>query len=218
MILKDAGRTGPRSPGRGLSGLEGMPLGYALDRMLDAADASSGGPPEWRNRKRAEAHDLLALTRLAPERIRVEQLDLSSHLRAVIHLRAPVPTWPSGSDDLVLAPGALLGLSYRPECLVTAQPGASFVQILEPREVFLPQVPVDPPYCLCLAPTLPAGIPCREIVLMAFDALVAGNHQFDTRHPGGVFREDAANWYQKNGHRLPFTREPFLVHEKRADS
>ena len=111
-----------------------------------------------------------------------------------------------------------LNSKHRPLGIHLVSIGTPTSSLVHPREVFLPQVPVDPPYCLCLAPTLPAGVPCREIVLMAFDALVAANHQFDTRHPGGVFREDAARFYQENSHRIPFTREPFLVQERRADS
>lgn len=209
MILKDGG-PGARQPGQGLAGLSGTPLEFNLQRLLDAAVAGAGGSPAWRYRKAAEAHDLLALGRLAPKRMTVEQLDLAESLRAVIHLRAPVPVRPPGADDVTVAPTALLGLQYTQEALLAPQPGASFIQILEPERVFLAQVPAEPPYCLCLAPTLPPGIPCAELVLMAYAALTLQNFQFDVANPAGVFHADAASWWQDNAHRIPLTDEPFL--------
>ncbi len=210
MKLKDMGRNEPQPPGSGLSGLEGVPLGFNRERFLEAAVAGSGGSPLWRNRKSAEARELLALSRLAPKRINVEQLDLSESLRAVIHLRAPVPTRRPGSDELVILPDALLGLQYRQQALLTPQPGASFIQILEPEGVFLAQVPTQPPYCLCLAPTLPPGIPCKELVLSAYAALTLQTFQIDVTHAAGVFNPLAALWFQQNPGRIPLTHEPFL--------
>ena len=210
MNLKDISRSAPDGPGNGLAGLEGVPLGYNQQRLLEAAIAGSGGSPAWRLRKNAEARDLLVLARLAPKRMVVEQLDLSESLRAVIQLRTPVPTRRPGSDELVVAPGALLGLRYRQEALLTPQPGASFIQILEPSGVFLAQVPVEPPQSLCLAPTLPPGIPCKELILMSYAALTLQTFQIDSRHAAGVFNEAACHWWQENTDRIPLTRRPFL--------
>jgi len=210
MNLKDVGRGEPRPPGNGLSGLEGVPLGFNRERFLEAAAAGSGGSPAWRHRKRAEARELLALSRLAPKRMNVEQLDLSESLRAVIHLRAPVPARRLGRDELVILPGALLGLRYRQQALLTPQPGASFIQILEPQGVFLAQVPANPPYSLCLAPTLPPGIPCKELILLSYAALTLQVFQLDVAHAAGVFHPAAALWWQENPGRIPLTHEPFL--------
>lgn len=210
MNLKHAKPSGPLPAGNGLSSLESVPLGYNRERFLEAAVAGSGGSPVWRERKNMEARELLALSRLAPERLNVEQLDLGESLRAVIHLRAPVPTRRPGSDELVVLPGALLGLRYRQEALLTPQPGASFFQILEPAGVFLAQVPAEPPYHLCLAPTLPPGVPVKELVLSAYAALTLQTFQIDVADPAGVFNSKAALWWQENSHRIPLTREPFL--------
>jgi hypothetical protein len=211
MTLKDVSRSRRPPPSSGLSGLEGVPLGHKLERLLDAALAGSGGSPVWRRRKNVEARELLALSRLAPQRMSVEQLDLSESLRAVIHLRAPVPTRQPGSDEVVIRPGALLGLQVRQGALLTPQPGASFIQILRPEGVFLAQVPPDPPHLLCLAPVLPAGVPCREMLLMAYAALTLQNYQFDVADSAGVFNLEAARWWQSNADRIPLTREPFLA-------
>ena len=210
MKLKDVGRSEPQPPGNGLSGLVGVPLGFNRERFLEAAVAGSGGSPAWRSRKRAEARELLALSRLAPKRVNVEQLDLSDSLRAVIHLHAPVPAKRPGRDELVILPGALLGLRYRQQALLTPQPGASFIQILEPEGVFLAQVPREPPYSLCLAPTLPPGIPCKELVLLSYAALTLQVFQLDVTHAAGVFNPMAALWWQENPGRIPLTHEPFL--------
>jgi hypothetical protein len=210
MTLKDVSRSRRPPPSSGLSGLEGVPLGFKLERLLDAALAGSGGSPAWRHRKSVESRELLALSRLAPHRMSVEQLDLSESLRAVIHLRAPVPTRQPGSDEVVIRPGALLGLQVRQGALLTPQPGASFIQILRPEGVFLAQVPTDPPHVLCLAPVLPAGVHCKEMILMSYAALTLQNFQIDAAHPAGVFNIEAARWWQENASRIPLTREPFL--------
>ena len=210
MILKDAHRSTPLPPGTGLSGLAGVPLEFIVEQSLEAAVAGSGGSPEWRNRKNAESREILALSRIAPRRLRVDQIELGDALRAVVYLRAPVPTRRPDSNGLVVAPGALLGLHYGREALLTPQPGASFIQILEPAGVFLAQVPAHPPYRLCLAPSLPPGIRCSELILMAYAALTLQTFQFDAAAPGGIFNGEAAEWWQVNAHRIPLTREPFL--------
>ncbi len=210
MNLKDVGRGEPHPPGKGLSGLEGVPLGFNQERFLEAAAAGSGGSPAWRNRKWAEARELLALSRVAPKRMNVEQLDLSEALRAVIRLRVPVPTRRPGRDELVILPDALLGLQYRQQALLTPQPGASFIQILEPEGVFLAQVPTRPPYCLCLAPTLPPGIPCKELILFSYAAISLQTFQIDVMDAAGVFNPLAALWFEKNPGQIPLTHEPFL--------
>ncbi len=210
MFIRNLSSSDPQPPGDGLSGLEGVPLPFVLERHLEAAVAGAGGSPEWRHRKSAEAHDILALSRLAPNRIRVDQLDLSENLRVVINMRAPVPTRRHGSDELVIATEVLLGLQYRREALLTPQAGASFVQILAPSGIFLPQVPANPPSCLCLAPVLPPGIRCKELLLLTYYALTMQTFQIDVRDPHGVFNGEAASWWQENAKRIPLTREPFL--------
>ena len=71
-------------------------------------------------------------------------------------------------------------------------------------------MPAEPPYCLCLAPTLPPGIPCKELVLLSYVALTLQVFQIDVTHPAGVFNPVAALWWQENSGRIPLTHEPFL--------
>ena len=114
----------------GLSELDQVPLGPESLRMLDAASAAAGGNAMWRGRKLAEIQDLLALAQIAPWRLSVEYLDVGETLRAAVTLRVPVPCWPEGATDIVLADRVFLGLSYRQEALLAPQPGFAFVQIL----------------------------------------------------------------------------------------
>ena len=90
MMIKNVRRR-PQPPESGLAGLAGVPLSYELEQFLAAALAGSGGSPEWRHRKDVECREILALSRLAPRRLRVDQLELGEALRAVIYLSAPVP-------------------------------------------------------------------------------------------------------------------------------
>ena len=195
----------------GLGRTTQQPLNQVSQQRLDAAMAQAGGGQAWWNRKRAEARDLLALESLVP-RMKLEWLDLTADLRALIRLDAPVPVRPRPSGGIEAEPQVLLGLRYYQEAVFAPQSGASFVQILEPADgVFLGQVPDDPPYVLCLAPTLPAGIPCRELVFLAYMALTLRSFQLDERHPGGVFNAEAALWWQANSALIPLSTEPFLL-------
>ena len=57
---------------------------------------------------------------------------------------------------------------------------------------------------------LPAGIPCKEIVLLCYLALTMSNFQIREDDSAGVYNADAARFWQANTHRIPLTREPFL--------
>ena len=45
---------------------------------------------------------------------------------------------------------------------------------------------------------------------MAYAALTLQTFQFDAAAPGGIFNNEAAEWWQVNAHRIPLTSEPFL--------
>ena len=194
----------------GLQALAEVSLSSDRRRMLEAALDVSGGSTEWRCRKLAEAKELLALSQIAPDRLRVQRLDLSEALRAELLMRAPVPRRLEGGGDLVVGRHARLGLTYRREAMLVPTPGYSFVEVLSPPDVYHAQVPPDPPHLLCLSPELPAGIRVRNLVLMVYEALTLQSFMIDELDPAGVMNVEAARWWQENIHRVPLTRTPFL--------
>jgi hypothetical protein len=170
-------------------------------------------------RKKAEARDLLALSQIAPpRRMRIDLLDLSEALRALLLLRVPVPLQPEGAGRLPLADHAVLGITYRPECLVQALPGFAFVQILAPARIFHPNVGANPGQLLCLGAQLPPGIRVTELILLSYGALSMQTVMLDEMDPAGVLNSDAAIWWQQNMHRLPLTKEAFLSAEEPSGS
>jgi hypothetical protein len=199
-------------PRAALSNLDQLPLA-GLDRQIwDSAMSRCGGPAAVRHRMGAEAHDLLALGRLSG-RMHIHWLDLSSGLRAKVELETPVPCLPDAASALEVAPRAVLGLIYPPEAMLLSMPGYAFVRILQPRSVWHSSVSPDHNQALCLGPSLPAGIPLREILLMTYGALTMQTIQLDILDPAGVLNPVAADWWQRNPRLIPLCREPFLRNE-----
>ena len=201
---------------RSLANLDAVELNTHGLRLLEVAQAANGGPAPWRARKMAEIHDLAALAQVSG-RFVIEWLDLADALRVVIAMRVPVPCRPDPHGPLQIAPFAQIGLTYRAEALRSTQPGTSFVEILRPRHVWLPNVwhgadGANEPQVLCLAGSVPAGIRTREILHMVFGALSLQTVQMDSLDPAGVLSREAAEWWQQpeNLTRVPLTREPFL--------
>lgn len=202
----------PRQPtiSSGLWSLASLPLTESNQKLLDRAAVSAGGPAPWRYRKLKDARDILALEQLAPEtRLKVLALDLRESLRVWLLMRVPVPCR-VGDADLVVHKWADLGLTYRQEALWQPQPGFSFIQILQPRAVWHPNVSYDAFQVLCLGPNLPAGIPVVLLLLMAYGALTFQSVQTDEQDPAGVMNAAAAQWWQENRHRIPLSKTPFL--------
>lgn len=197
-------------PTGGLAGLDEMPLDHRRQQFLDAASHVNGGSASWKARKVVEAHGLLGLERLSNGTMTIEWIDLSAALRARIRLDAPVPVLRPGEPDIDVVRGATIALRYVQEAIEEPQPGASFVQIEAPLRVWLPQVPPFPVQPICLGVTLPAGIPCSELVLMTYTALTLQTYQLDPGDPGGVFNKDAADWWQARTDRIPLTDVRFL--------
>src|SRR4051794_2641782 len=101
----------------GLESLRDLPLSERGRAMLDAANATSAGPPPWRARKSAEARELIALGELAPPgRMTIEHLDLAESLRAVFQLRAPAPCR-SAAGKVLIGSRVLIGLVYPQQAL-----------------------------------------------------------------------------------------------------
>ena len=209
----------PFTPAGGLSSLASVRLEGRDLRMLESALTSNGGPAPWQRRKGAEARDILALAALAaPGRMSVEVLDLEETLRAVVALRVPVPLRPLEDGGLPVARGAILGLTYPIEALARPMPGYAFVQILSPAGVWHANVADRPGQPLCLGAQLPAGLPLRETVLLAYGALSMQTVMVDEADPAGVLNAEAAVWWQRNLHRVPLSAVPFLLPDPPASS
>ncbi len=205
-------RTEPRG---GLRHLSTAPLPAALERALADAMRGAEGTPTWKRRKRAEARDLLALGHVAPPgRLTVLQLDVRQALRAVLRMDVPVARMPPDADSLVVERGVTLGVIYPEETLSKPLPGAAFVQILAPSDVWSANVAVGPVQALCLGASLPRAIPVKEIVLMSWGALSMQSTMIDPSDPAGVLNIEAARWWHANRERIPLTRTPFLRAEE----
>ena len=195
-------------PCSGLEDLDRVDLAPPYAAMLAGVTRDMGGHRTWRERKATEARQLLALASIAP-RLSVENLCLASELKALLRLSMPVPCR-SGQGVLVIAQQALLGLRWPVEVLSRSLAGPSFVQVLLPMGVFHASVAEGPIQALCLGVQLPVGIPVTELVLMSYRAVTLQDHTLDVHDPAGVFRADAAIWWQQNTDRIPLTAEPFL--------
>jgi len=193
----------------GLASLADCPLSSSEEAELVRWEARGRGSPVWRKRKIVELRELMALSRIAP-RLKIEMIDAVTDLRAVLRLRCPVPCLADTASELRIADEAVLGLTYTEEALRSPQPGYAFVQILEPRDVFMAVVARGGPQLLCLGTTLPVGFPVREIVLATYGALTMQNVHIDERDPAGVMNAEAALWWQQRTSMLPLSDVPFL--------
>jgi hypothetical protein len=188
--------------------LSQVELNPASRSRLNEVLATSGGDSTWRARKAAEATELLALAQVAPARIAVFQLDLTSSFRTVIALNVPVPCR-IGDEDLTIESGALLGLDYPREAVSQPTPGYAFVTVLQPQNVWHANVHL-PDQALCLGPKMPAGIRVRSLIWLSYSALAMTTTQTNPGDTAGVMNVAAAEWWNHNWHRVPLSREPFL--------
>lgn len=196
----------------GLAALSRLGLNAYHQAFLDTARQTCGGPPACCQRKLAEAHDLLALAELSG-RLDVHSLDLAGDLRAKVRMRVPAPCRPDPDGPLRVAPFVLLGVIYPERAAILPQPGYAFIRILAPGPIWHSNVSPDPNQVLCLGPSLPAGIPLKEIILMTYGALTMQATQLDPGDPAGVLHPEAAEWWQRNPQLIPLTVEPFLPWE-----
>ena len=197
---------------KGLGDLGEVPLSPAYEAELAMWAGAVRGSPMWRVRKLADVRDLMALTSIA-SRLRIEMLDATTDLRAVLRLRCAVPCLESSEAELHVAKEAVLGLVYPEQALRVPLPGYAFVRILRPRDVFQPVVSRDDLQALCLGTTLPVALPVREILLAAYGALSMQILHIDERDPAGVMNAAAAVWWQQRPHLYPLSEVPFLSDE-----
>ena len=193
-----------------LTQLSAVPLSPLLQSRLDLARPHCGGARVWRERKLAEARDLFALEQIS-NRVRLLALDLSGDLRVRLALRAPVPCLPDPAQPLVVEPCALLELRYPEEAVYQPQAGFSFVQVAQPRALWLPNASFDVYQVICLGPVLPASIPVKEILLLVYGALCLTTVTLDPADAAGTLNPAACEWWMQNASRIPLSREPFLL-------
>jgi hypothetical protein len=195
----------------GLADLERVPLLPQQEEGYQRLCKAALGTPAWRARKRCEVHDLLALERIA-ERMEVLALDAMTELRALVRLRAPVPSMPPGARDLVVGDQVDLALLYPEEILRGPLPGYAIVEIMAPRNVYHANVATRGlSQRLCLGANVPRGYPLREAVLASYAALTLQSVMIDELDPAGVMNREAARWWQDNAGRIPLTTTPFLA-------
>ena len=110
-----------------------------------------------------------------------------------------------------MAPCAELGLCYAASAVVEPQPGYNFIFLLRPFHAWHPNIaPAEFGQRICLGPQLPAATRLREIIFLTYQALTLAAAQFNPLDPAGVMNGAAAEWFQRNPHRIPLTKEPFI--------
>jgi hypothetical protein len=193
----------------GLADLDRVVLSEFSQSLLDHAVSQSGGDRGFRARKMAEARDLVALSQIAPRMVLVH-LDLREALRAAIQLKVRVAVRNGPDAPVEIKDTALLGLVYPEEAMRTALPGYGFIQVVGPSNCWSASISRDAVQALCLGTSMPAGVRCKNLVVMAYDALTMQSVQFDTLDPAGVMNAEAATWWQENIDRIPLSHSPFL--------
>ncbi len=205
----------PSEPGNviDLHALSTVPLTGAHQSMLNFARSACGGSGPWQQRKISDVRDLLALAQVS-RRFSVLWIDLLADIHLLIDMAAAVPCLPDVSGPLRMACGARLGIRYPQEALFESQPGAAFVQVLDPCFVWHPNVryatSINQPVPLCLAPQFVAGTLLTEVVILSYLALTMQAGLSDPSDPAGVLNFEAARYYQKANIPIPLSREPFV--------
>ena len=119
----------------------------------------------------------------------------------------------SQSLDLPISGMSCASCAGRVEKALRALPGVAFIQLIAPPQCWHPNVAYDVVQPICLAPSVPAGIPAVELVLSAYAALTLQAITLDERDVGGVLNGEATRYWQSEKHRIPLSREPFLAGE-----
>ena len=118
----------------GLKDLESVELNPQNRLMLEEAKQHCQGDPATRNRKLAEATELLTLSQIAPsKRLVIRQLDMREHLRAIIQMEVPVACEPKENGEPEIFNQAVIGFTYPNEGFQRPLPGFVFFEVLLPR-------------------------------------------------------------------------------------
>lgn len=202
-----------------LSKLSQTKLDASHQRLFEDAIKTNAGNAIWRARKKNEIHDFLALAQVS-KRIRIRTIDLSVDIRILFDLHSLVPTLPQANKDVVIFDHAMLGLTYTEDSVRESKPGYSFVQILNPHHVWLPNVSNEDVgiQALCLGAALPAGILINELAILSYLALTMQSVQLDALDSAGVMNGEAAQWWKTNQDRFPLTQESFIPSVAKASA
>ncbi len=196
----------------GLASLNEVPLSSLNQRRLEQVSAELGGEAPWRDRKKSEARQLLALEQLAgSSRMRVTSLDVEQDLRAAVWLDVPVAMTPAPDGTLNVVRGAVIGIVYPQVILSMPLPGFALVCLVEPASgAYYPNVGASRGQRMCLGATLPVGIPVSELVLLSYGLLTGQTVMLDTSDSAGVMHVDAAHYWSANQDKMPLSSTPFL--------
>ena len=197
-----------------LQDLSDVELNPLHKKWIEQTREQSRGPESWTQRKCCELGDALALSQIVPDDgVRILPVSGVEALQILVHMTVPVPVMPSPGADLVIEQQAVLQVNYPQEVMRQNLPGMSFVNIGQPRGVWLANAnPVDG--TLCLGHTLPRNIPLREVLWLTYSALAVQLSMWDERDEAGVINVDAARWWQLNQHRAPLTDKPLFGETK----
>ena len=182
----------PEAEPYGLADLSSLPLSPEHQRLLETRCQDMLGSPAWRQRKRTEMREFIALVQIAP-RLELCLIDMRTDLVTLVRLReTPVPCMAPGASDIHIERSALLVFEWPEEILRQPLPGTRCVRILEPSHVFHTNVAfgerVSP---LCLGANIPRGFPFRELVMASYAALTLQSISLDIMDPAGVLNPGA---------------------------
>jgi len=196
----------------GLASLDEIPLSTFNQRRLEEASTDMQGVAPWRDRKKSEARQLLALEQLAgSSRMRVMSLDIDQDLRAAVWLDVPVAMTPAPDGSLKVARGAVIGIVYPQVILTMPLPGFALVCLVNPSSgVYYPNVGTSRGQRMCLGASLPVGIPVSELVLLSYGLLTGQTIMMDTADSAGVMHVAAAHYWSANRDKMPLSSTPFL--------
>ena len=202
-----------------LSSLATVALDASYTPILESAGRRMSGDPVWRRRKLSELRQFLALVQILPQRLKLLFMDVESDaMRLVVALHCPVPLRPRNGGPLRRADGdaAVLGIIYPREVLLGPLPGTRFIEILQPSDVFHPNVRGDRPQVMCMGATLPRGFPLTELLVLAYASLSCQQITVDRRDHAGILNVEASGWYEANPGTVPLTREPFFFRSEKC--
>lgn len=203
-------RPGPPRPAGidHLHELNSVPLSPAAEAEAEKFQQQSLGPPAWRQKKRKEFRDVLALLTVAPYRLKLLHWHSAEELRLVLAMNVTVPCMRPGGE-LVVESGALLELRYPQEAMTLSLPGTAFVRVAQPGPVWLGTA--DPATgVLCLGRWIPRGHPVPELLWLTYVSLSGQAANFDIQDWAGILNAEATHFWAAHQDRLPLMNESFL--------
>jgi hypothetical protein len=173
------------------------------NRLFARAVERNAGPRQWKLWKQSGVEEMLDFVHRA-SRVHLLSLDLRGDLELAYHIRMPIPRRPHG-ERLVVGHGVTFHLVFREEWTEFAPKGWEPVGIVDPRDVFHPNVNPLMKGALCLG-ALPAGIPPKELIQLSYFAGTMQNIQLAEDDPAGVLNPLACEFFRCHHDCWPLTR------------